>query len=587
MDKFLKISVIFFLLLLECIFIYFYRSTGEEIYRESFHLFYYLLFATVVLFLLPDIYKAFKKINEKQKSRTHLELISSARSQNNLSDSFFENNPIASVVCNAQLEILSSNKGFKKLIEKNFDKKIKLISDIFEVKKDDFIKIIDPANFQNGYENFDIHLNTADKKPFTIFAVPYFFGSSNQILLQLVDNSEKSELKEKFIQAQKMQAIGQLAGGVAHDFNNLLTAIIGFCDLLLARHSPGDQSFVDLVQIKQNANRAANLVKQLLAFSRKQTMQMTVINITEVLAEVSNLLRRLIGENISLILNNDRDVWDIKADKSQLEQVFINLAVNSRDAMMQGGTLNIVTENKEIFSVRDLKFKYDNFSGPEEINPGKYLVIIFEDSGSGISKENLKKIFEPFFTTKVVGQGTGLGLATVTGIVEQTGGYMFVSSKEGTGTEFQILFKKYDRPKNELEVVEVQVTKQKDLTGSGVILIVEDEDPVRAFSSRALKNKGYVVHEAISGENAFEVIEKIGGDKIDLIISDVVMPGISGPEMVEKVIEKYPSIRVIFVSGYGEDAFYQKYGLERKFNFLSKPYTLNQIAEKVKELLAT
>lgn len=586
MDRFLKISVLILLFSLEGIFIYFYRTTGEAIYHEAFRLFFYIIFFVIFLFLLPHIYRTFKKINEKQKSRKHLEFLSSERSYGNLSDSFFENSPIALAICNGDLEILSSNKVFQKLIEKNFSKKIKYLSDMFEVKREDFAEIISPASVQNSYESFDTNLNTVDKKPFTIFGVPYS-GSSKKILLQFIDNSEKSELKEKFIQAQKMQAIGQLAGGVAHDFNNLLTAIIGFCDLLLARHSPGDQSFVDLVQIKQNANRAANLVKQLLAFSRKQTMQMTVINITEVLAEVSNLLRRLIGENISLVLNNARDVWDIRADKSQLEQVFINLAVNSRDAMSQGGTLNIVTENKEIFSVRDLKFKYENFSGPEEINPGKYLAISFEDSGCGISKDNLKKVFEPFFTTKGVGQGTGLGLATVTGIIEQTGGYMFVSSKENEGTEFQILFKRYERPKYELEAKEVQPVKQKDLTGTGVILIVEDEDPVRAFSSRALKNKGYVVHEAISGENALEMIEEIGGDKIDLIISDVVMPGISGPEMVEKVVEKYPSIRVIFVSGYGEDAFYQKYGLERKFNFLPKPYTLNQIAEKVKEQLAS
>jgi two-component system cell cycle sensor histidine kinase/response regulator CckA len=249
------------------------------------------------------------------------------------------------------------------------------------------------------------------------------------------------------------------------------------------------------------------------------------------------------------------------------------------------GKLEISCSNIEIFSNRDIKFKYKYYSTASDIVPGKYVLISFKDSGCGIAPENLKKIFEPFFTTKEIGQGTGLGLATVTGIIEQTGGHIYVSSQLDEGTEFLIFLKRHEKSaieiKNEMEKVE----RPKDLTGTGTILIVEDEEPVRMFSSRALKNKGYNILEAFSGENALEVIESYGGDKIDLIISDVVMPGISGPEFVEIAVGKYPKIKVIFVSGYGEDAFYQKYGSERKFNFLPKPYSLSQLAEKAKEII--
>ncbi|MDX1949966.1 MAG: response regulator [Rickettsiales bacterium] len=580
MNNFLKISVVLLLLLIQGVFIFFYLQTHNKVFYEVFTYFFSLCAVTIFLILLPNIYKSFKKFSEKQKNRKHLELISNNDFEA-VNKAFLENHPIATIICDDKLNIKYSNRVFQKFVERILQNQIKNIKELLNISISDFELLLKSKN-QNNYENFDCKLS--DNKEISIYAVPIIGQESNDILIQLIDNSEKIELKEKFIQAQKMQAIGQLAGGIAHDFNNLLTAIIGFCDLLLTRHPPGDQSFVDLMQIKQNANRAANLVKQLLAFSRKQTLQMQVVNLTETLSEVSNLIRRLIGENILLELNNAREIWDIKVDKSQLEQVIINLAVNARDAMPKGGKLIISTENLDIYSISDIKFKYEFVSAMEDILPGKYVKISIEDTGIGISEKNLKKIFEPFFTTKGVGQGTGLGLATVTGIVEQSGGYIFVSSQENLGTEFIILFKKFDKAIEKPSPIIAEVEKQKDLTGTGTILIVEDEDPVRLFSTRALRNKGYKIFEANSGEAALEVIKQ-NGNEINLIISDVVMPGISGPEMVEQVMKTHPKIKVIFVSGYGEDAFYQKYGSKREFNFLPKPYTLNQLAERVKQIL--
>ena len=245
------------------------------------------------------------------------------------------------------------------------------------------------------------------------------------VILHFIDTTEQKSLETQFAQSQKMQAVGQLAGGVAHDFNNLLTAMIGFCDLLLLRFRPGDPSFADIMQIKQNANRAANLVRQLLAFSRQQTLQPRVLDITDVLAELSHLLRRLIGENIELKVVHGRDLGLVKVDQGQLEQVIINLAVNARDAMPGGGTLTIRTAN--------MSSEHPMRRGHEVMPPGEYVQVEVTDTGVGIPRENLARIFEPFFSTKEVGSGTGLGLSTVYGIVKQTGGFVFVESEPSAG----------------------------------------------------------------------------------------------------------------------------------------------------------
>ncbi|WP_262695369.1 response regulator [Kordiimonas aquimaris] len=408
-----------------------------------------------------------------------------------------------------------------------------------------------------------------------VFSASIAKENTRYAILYLVDTTQEKSLERQFVQAQKMQAVGQLAGGVAHDFNNLLTAIIGFCDLLLVRHDAGDQSFSDIIQIKQNANRAANLVRQLLAFSRQQTLRPRVLMLTDVLADLSNLIRRLIGETIELKVVHGRDLPSVKVDQGQLEQVIINLAVNARDAMPQGGKLEIRTRLVEADD--PLIDRYD------VVVPTDYVLIEVEDNGSGIAKSNLNKIFEPFFTTKEVGQGTGLGLATVYGIVKQTGGFVFVESEVGTGTTFLLLLKAHDRSEVENEDQTVIDVPERDLTGKGTILIVEDEDPVRMFARRALENKGYIVLDADSGEQGLEILNESEA-KIDLLITDVVMPNMDGPTLVKTARKTRPELPVIFVSGYAEDMFRKNLEAE-EFQFLPKPFTLKDLAEKVKTIL--
>ena len=399
------------------------------------------------------------------------------------------------------------------------------------------------------------------------------------MILHFIDLTEQKSLEAQFAQSQKMQAIGQLAGGVAHDFNNLLTAMIGFCDLLLLRHKPGDQSFSDIMQIKQNANRAANLVRQLLAFSRQQQLQPRILNITDVLAELSNLLRRLIGENIELKMTHGRDLGLIKVDQGQLEQVIINLAVNARDAMSGGGRLTIQTSN--VSTNEPTRREH------EEMPPGEYVAIEVLDTGTGIPKENLARIFEPFFSTKEVGSGTGLGLSTVYGIVRQTGGFIFVDSAPGEGAKFTIYLPRHQAANKAAAVTaeaesEARERSAGDLTGTGTILLVEDEDAVRVFSARALRNKGYQVLEARSGEAALSVLNS-ETNRIDLLVSDVVMPHMDGPTLIRHVRDKRPDMKVIFISGYTEDKFRDQIDAGEHIHFLPKPFSLKQLAGKVKD----
>ena len=403
-------------------------------------------------------------------------------------------------------------------------------------------------------------------------------GGAGGFITHFIDTTEQKNLELQFSQSQKMQAVGQLAGGIAHDFNNLLTAMIGFSDLLLLRHRPGDQSFADIMQIKQNANRAANLVRQLLAFSRQQTLQPRLLNLTDILTELSHLLRRLIGESIELEMVHGRDLDLVKADQGQLEQVIINLVVNARDAMAEGGKLMIRTSNETVRRERKLK--------GEVMPPGDYVLVEVEDSGCGIDGAIVDQIFDPFFSTKDVGQGTGLGLSTVYGIVKQTGGFVDVKSEVGQGTIFSIYLPQCAETAADAAVVDDSEAKEtRDLTGRGTILLVEDEDAVRAFSARVLTNKGYKVFEANSGESALEVL-KDHLDSVDLLITDVVMPRMDGPSLVRKVRQDRPDLTVIFISGYTEDAFRKRLGEDRGIHFLPKPFSLKQLAAKVKEVLA-
>ena len=389
-----------------------------------------------------------------------------------------------------------------------------------------------------------------------------------------LDTTEQRALKENFAQSQKMQAVGQLAGGIAHDFNNMLTAILGFSDLLLANHRPTDPSFQDIMQIKQNANRAAALTRQLLAFSRRQTLRPEVLQLGDVLSDMQMLIRRYVGEKIELDIRHGRDLWLVKADLNQLEQVIVNLVGNARDAMPTGGTIALRTRN--VPAAECGVFKED------ALFPGDYVAIAVEDSGTGIAPEVRDKIFEPFFTTKEVGKGTGLGLAMVYGIIKQTGGYVFCDSEVGRGTAFTILLPRHVATEADEVVKKEEPSKPvADSTGHGTILLVEDEEAVRAFGARALGARGYTVLEAGSGLEALEVAEANAG-KIDLIVSDVVMPEMDGPTMFGELRKRGITAKVIFVSGYAEDAFQRNLPEGEDFGFLPKPFSLKQLIEAVK-----
>jgi two-component system cell cycle sensor histidine kinase/response regulator CckA len=392
-----------------------------------------------------------------------------------------------------------------------------------------------------------------------------------------LDTTKHSSLEVQLVQSQKMQAVGQLAGGMAHDFNNVLTAIIGFSDLLLARHRPTDPAFADIMNIKQNANRAANLVRQLLAFSRRQTLRPEVLSLTDILSDLGHLLGRLLGEKVELKVIHGRDLWLVKVDVNQFEQVIINLAVNGRDAMPDGGVLTVRTANVPLEESKTI--------GPLDMPPGEYVLCEVEDTGTGMSPEVIAKMYEPFFSTKDVGKGTGLGLSTVYGIVRQTGGYIFCDSEIGRGTRFRIYLPRHaEEPSAVAEQREdKRDANRTDLTGRGTILLVEDEDAVRSFASRALASRGYTVLEAESGERALELVEE--GGKIDLVLSDVVMPVMDGPTLLKELRKRGIATKVVFISGYAEDAFARNLEGQSDFAFLPKPFSLKQLAEAVKEAM--
>ncbi len=392
------------------------------------------------------------------------------------------------------------------------------------------------------------------------------------VLAVIQDATQLKRQEAQIVQSQKMHAIGQLAGGIAHDFNNLLTAISGYCDLLLFRQDKDSPDYADLVQIHHNANRAAALVSQLLAFSRKQTMKAERIDIHDVLSDMTHLLNRLVGERTNLRLVHGAELGPIRADRRQLEQVLMNLVVNARDAMVDGGTILIETEALHL--VEELR------RNRAIVPPGDYAVIRVRDSGVGIPPDLLDTIFEPFFTTKRAGEGTGLGLSTVYGIVKQSGGFVFVDSTVGEGTVFQLYFPVHHGQDEGPRVKEPMKKKLLLRQGQGVVLLVEDEAPVRAFASRALRMRGYTVLEAEDAEKALEILENDKLD-VDVFVTDVVMPGMDGPSWVKRALVERPNVRVIFVSGYAEDCLTEEQGRIPNSVFLPKPFSLSELAETV------
>jgi two-component system, cell cycle sensor histidine kinase and response regulator CckA len=412
------------------------------------------------------------------------------------------------------------------------------------------------------------------------------------VIVYALETTAQRTLENQVNQQQKMETIGRLTGNIAHDFNNLLGAIMMATDFLLNAHKPTDPSFQDIMQIKQNANRAASLVRQLLAFSRKQTMRPVVLDLGEALSDLTVLLKRLIGENITLDVPQVRDLWPVKADVHQFEQVIINLAVNARDAMPLGGRLTLRTRN--VGAEDSQRHKGVPF--------GEYVLVEVEDTGSGIAPEIIDKIFDPFYTTKDIGKGTGLGLSTVYGIVKQTGGFIYVESELGKGAIFRIFLPRHIPAADDVRLPQLPETTAPaiagamsaademraaavDLTGRGIILLVEDEEELRALNARGLKSRGYTVIEAGNGVEALAELEKQGG-RVDVVVSDVVMPEMDGPTLMKVLRERKPDIKIIFVSGYAEDAFDKNLADRKEFNFLAKPFTLKQLVTVVKETMA-
>ena len=399
-----------------------------------------------------------------------------------------------------------------------------------------------------------------------------------RLIAVLNDATEHRNLQSQFFQSQKMQAIGQFAGGIAHDFNNLLTAISGHCDLLLLRHDRGDPEYADLEQIRQNSARAAGLVAQLLAFSRKQTMVAEILDLRDTLSDLTHLLNRLVGERIRLVFSHDEALRTVRADRRQIEQVMMNLVVNARDAMPAGGTIEVTTEECHLS---------EPLARDRAVVPvGEYAVVRVRDEGVGIPADRIDKIFDPFYTTKRVGEGTGLGLSTVYGIVKQSGGFIFVDSVPGVGTSFSLYLPIHLKAPEDLPQ-EKPPQEPAHSTGherEGLVLLVEDEAPVRAFAARALRLKGYTVLEAENGEEALAILDD-ASLAVDLLVTDVIMPGMDGPTWVKEAMKQRPDVRVIFVSGYAEESFADEQSRIPNSIFLPKPFSLSDLTALVSRQL--
>jgi two-component system cell cycle sensor histidine kinase/response regulator CckA len=516
---------------------------------------------------------------------------------------FFNSTPMAIAGVDAEGRILRTNAPFLSLFSSvvdrdAVDRRIRLDAVIHERDRAALAAALEKAKqHQADIAPIDTVLLGNDERHMRFYVNAIADGTTGEgveeaAIVYAVETTEQKALELQMAQSQKMQAVGQLAGGIAHDFNNVLTVITMASDLLLANHRPSDPSFTDIMSIKQNANRAASLVRQLLAFSRKQTLRPEVLNLTDVLADLRTLLARLVGNDIKLKVEHGRDLWPVKADIGQFEQVIVNLAANARDAMPGGGELAVRTKN--VAADESGKFGY------REMTPGDYVLVDVEDTGSGIAPDILKQIFEPFFTTKDVGKGTGLGLSMVYGIIKQTGGFIYCDSELGKGTTFRIFLPRHvpvAKPAPETGAAETADAGQpveaapakpadlaRDLSGSASVLLVEDEDAVRMGGMRALTSRGYTVHEASSGVEALEVFKELDG-KIDIVVSDVVMPEMDGPTLLVELRKIQPDIKFIFVSGYAEDAFAKNLPEDAQFGFLPKPFSLKQLATTVKEVL--
>jgi two-component system cell cycle sensor histidine kinase/response regulator CckA len=511
---------------------------------------------------------------------------------------FFNNSPLAIATIDKSGRIVRTNAAFVRLFADALQGEAQgraLVEAIIERDRDGVDKLVRRAATGHGdLEPIEAALagEGARSARFWLAPVDGGEGEAEAAVAYVIDTTEQRVLQEQFAQSQKMQAVGQLAGGVAHDFNNVLGAIMLAADFLIASHKPGDPAFQDIMSIRSNANRAANLVRQLLAFSRRQTLRPQVLNINDAVSDLSMLLRRLLGEKVALDVIHGRDLWPVKVDVNQFEQVVMNLAVNARDSMPDGGRVVIRTRN--VSAAEAAAYERSEVAGAD------YVAVEVEDSGTGIPAAIMDKIFEPFFTTKDVGKGTGLGLSTVYGIVKQTGGSILVDSVEGQGTTFRIFLPRHVETPASLEAQRAEAAaaalappapvaekpkEMTDLTGRGRILLVEDEEALRALSARTLVARGFEVTEAGSGVEALQAVEEADAP-FDLVVSDVVMPEMDGPTLLKELRKRHPGTRIIFVSGYAEEAFAKNMPEGEEFAFLAKPFSMKQLVEMVKSNMA-
>jgi two-component system cell cycle sensor histidine kinase/response regulator CckA len=508
---------------------------------------------------------------------------------------FFQNTPMAIATVDKTGRIGRSNARFAKTFEGLLKSDDRSIQSVVTERDRSVLEaaILKAAEGQSDIAPVEAALTGSAERwaNFFVLAVEEEDRDGEAAIVYALETTAQRTLENRIQQQQKMESVGQLAGGIAHDFNNVLSAIMMATDFLLNAHKPTDPSFRDIMQIKQNANRAAALVRQLLAFSRKQTLRPQVLDLGETLSDLGMLLKRLIGENVTLETVHGRDLWPVKVDISQFEQVIVNLAVNARDAMPDGGKLTLRTAN--VPAEECAKFGY---KGMPKAN---YVLVEVSDTGTGIPSDIIDKVFEPFFTTKDVGKGTGLGLSTVYGIVKQTGGFIYADSEPGR-TSFRIFLPRHI-PGAEEVLAQISAAEAPaiagamaaadtmahaataDLTGQGTILLVEDEEGLRALNARGLASRGYTVLEASNGVEAIEAFDKHG--HVDLVVSDVVMPEMDGPTLLKELRRRDPNVKIVFVSGYAEEAFSKNLPSQEQYAFLAKPFTLKQLVAEVKKTL--
>ena len=541
----------------------------------------------------------------------------------------FNNSPIGIIFADGYLKIMEVNQNIEKIFAQSQEKLVgQNVGDYFDaVSNEKMHKAL--TDFIQGKENsikFETNLKPeTEEKNVEVCLYPMHThyipegNVANGIIIYVTDITNRRNLEMQVAQAQKMQAFGQLAGSVAHDFNNLMTAVIGFCDLLIQRHGVGDASFSDLLQIKQNANRAAEVARQLLAISRKQPFNPKMLNVTESFAEIEPLLSRALNEKITMKITHAPDLGMIRVDSTQFSQVLLNLVVNAKDAINGKGEINISTRRERLHEAYQF--------GPDLIQPGDFVVISVTDTGCGIPDENKEKIFEPFFSTKknIPGSGTGLGLAMVYGIVRQTEGFIKLFSEVGKGTTFEIYLPEFENKTEDAEeTTKIKESVILDKTGKAAlttmgntvsnisrdkmilglnisafdsmrnistknagtrIIFVDDEDAVRKVGVRGLKRKGFDVVECISAENALEYIKS--GEPFQMLITDMMMPGLSGADLAKIVHKEHPEVKIILASGYSEEIARNELAGSADFYFIGKPYSLEALNIKITEVLGS